>query len=84
METVGTGSTTGIPVYTGAFDGIYFASTSTSPTGNLYVCGNAGGNATLYRVPISANVMGAASAMGTAMSTANTTCSPVTEFENAA
>lgn len=83
METVGTGSTTGIPVYTGAFDGIYFASNSTSPTGNLYVCGNAGGNATLYRVPISANVMGAASAMGTAMSTANTTCSPVTEFENA-
>jgi len=82
METVGTGSTTGIPVYTGAFDGIYFASTPTSPTGNLYVCGNAGGNATFYRVPISGNALGAPSAVSTALSTATTTCSPVTEFEN--
>jgi hypothetical protein len=78
---VGTGSGT-LSIYSGSFDNIYFTSAlSSSPTGNLYVCGNAGGNATLYRVPIAANIMNAtSSAMTTALSTANTTCSPVTEF----
>jgi len=67
----------------GSFDNIYFTSAnSASPTGNLYVCGNPGGNATLYRVPITANVMGTASVMTTAMSTASTTCSPITEISN--
>jgi hypothetical protein len=69
--------------FDGTFDNIYFTSAnSASPTGNLYVCGNPGGNATLYRIPITANVMGTASAMATAMSTAGTTCSPATEILN--
>ena len=46
--TLGVGSNTGIPVYSGTFDNIY--QIAASPTGNLYACGNAGGNATLYRV----------------------------------
>jgi hypothetical protein len=73
----------GATFFDGTFDNIYFnAANSASPTGNFYVCGNPGGNATLYRVPITANVMGAASAMATAMSTASTTCSPVAEIFN--
>ncbi len=80
--TIGTGSTGGT-VFAGTFDNIYFTSAnSASPTGNLYVCGNAAGNATLYRIPITANAMGTASAMATAMSTLSTTCSPVTEILN--
>jgi len=80
--TIGAGSSGGT-VFAGTFDNIYFTSSnSASPTGNLYVCGNAAGNATLYRIPITANVMGTASAMATAMSTASTTCSPVTEILN--
>ena len=82
--TLGVGSTTGVPVYSGNFDNLYFTSSATSPTGNLYVCGNAGGNATLYRIPIASNVMSAASGVATPLSTANTTCSPVTEFLNGA
>ena len=88
----GSGSSTtlgsGVPAagatfFSGTFDNIYFTTAnSASPTGNLYVCGNPGGNATLYRIPITANVIGTASAMGTAMSTAPTTCSPVTEIFN--
>ena len=51
-----------------------------SPSGNLYVCGNTAGNATLYGIPITANAMGSASAMATTLSTSNTTCSEVTEI----
>jgi hypothetical protein len=81
---LGTGvAAAGNTFFAGSFDNIYFTSAnSASPTGNLYVCGNPGGNATLYRVPITANVMGTPSAMATAMSTAGTTCSPVTEILN--
>jgi hypothetical protein len=82
--TIGTGSTTsGIPVYSGSFDALYFAA---APTGNLYVCGNAGGNAQLWRIPIttSTNALGTPVAITTTLSTAGTTCSPVTEFQNGA
>lgn len=81
---LGTGvAAAGNSFYDGSFDNIYYSSAnSASPTGNLYVCGNPGGNATLYRVPITANVMGTPSAMATAMSTASTICSPVTEILN--
>ena len=50
----------------GAFDNIYFTSEDScgdsgcTPTGNLYVGGNTVGPATLYQIPITANVMGAA------------------------
>jgi hypothetical protein len=79
---VGTGTGGAVPIFSGTFDNIYFTSAnSATPSGNLYVCGNAGGNATLYRVPIALNVMnGTSSAMATALSTANVSCSPVTEF----
>ena len=82
--TVGAGSTTsGIPVYSGSFDALYFAAAT---TGNLYVCGNAGGNAQLWRIPITTatNTLGSAVAITTTLSTASTTCSPVTEFQNGA
>lgn len=83
MKTVGTGSTAGVPLYSGAFDNIYFTSANpASPTGNLYVCGDTGGNATLYRVPIASNALGTPVAITTTLSTATTTCSPVTEFLN--
>ena len=79
---VGTGSTTtGTPVYSGSFDAIYFASADPSPSGNLYVCGNAGGDPTLYRIPINSNAFGTVST-GPVLTTGAATCSPVTEFEN--
>ncbi len=43
-------------MYAGAFDHIYLA--AAGPTGNLYFCGNPAGEVTLYRIPITANVMG--------------------------
>ena len=80
--TIGAGSTTtGVPVYSGSFDALYFAAAT---TGNLYVCGTAGGNAQLWRIPIttSSNMMGTPVGLTTSLSTAATTCSPVTEFKN--
>jgi hypothetical protein len=83
--TVGTGSTTGVTVFSGTFDNIYFSSaTSSNPSGNLYVCGNAGGQPQLYRIPIASNAMGTPVAITTTLATASTTCSPVSEFLNGA
>jgi hypothetical protein len=84
MVTVGTGSTTGVPLYSGSFDNIYYTSANpASPSGNLYVCGNTGGNATLYRVPIASDAFSTPIVgLTTTLSTATTTCSPVTEFLN--
>ena len=79
---IGTGSTTGVAVYSGAFDAIYLKSAD-PPSGNIYVCGNAGGDPTLYRIPIASNAFGTVST-GPVLTTAATTCSPVTEFENVA
>lgn len=81
--TVGTGSTTGIPLFAGTFDNVYFTSSSSSPSGNLYVCGNTSGDATLYQVPITSNAIAASGTSVLALSTANTTCSPVTEIFSA-
>ena len=81
---VGTGSTTGVPLFAGTFDNLYFASDgSGNPSGNLYVCGNTGGDATLYQVGITSNAMATSSTSVLAVSTANTTCSPVTEIFSA-
>jgi hypothetical protein len=79
MVAVGTGSTTGVPLYSGSFDNIYFTG---GPTGNIYVCGTTGGDAQLWRIPItvSSNALGTPVAITTTLSTATTTCSPVTEF----
>ncbi|MGA2859908.1 MAG: hypothetical protein ABSE40_23820 [Candidatus Sulfotelmatobacter sp.] len=78
-STVGTGSTTGVPLFAGTFDNLYFTSSDTSPSGNLYVCGNTAGDATLYQVGITTNTMALSGTSGPALSTAGTTCSPVTE-----
>ena len=82
--TVGTASTTGVPVFSGAFDNTYFTSSNaSSPTGNLYVCGNAGMAPTLYQVPISGNTMAGTSVLVAAVGgTSGTQCSQVTEIYN--
>ncbi len=90
-ETIGTASTGNgttpiIPVFAGTFDNAYFTSTGgnppgSSPSGNLYVCGNTSGDPTLYQVPIASNAMGTAGSVA-AVSSRKTTCSPVTEVYN--
>jgi len=77
---VGTGSLGG-SLYSGTFDNAYFTSTAASPTGHLWVCGNSGGNPTLYPISITSGTMatGAITA-GPVVSATATPCSPVTEF----
>jgi len=78
---IGTGGS-GVPVFAGTFDNAYFTSANgSSPSGNLYVCGDTSGDPTLYQVPISGNVMGTVGTVA-AVATAGTTCSPVTEVYN--
>ncbi len=67
------------PLYIGAFDTAY--ENSSNATGKLYVCGNTGGNPTLYQVRLAAGVFGTVNAL-TALSTANTPCSPVSHALN--
>ena len=85
---IGTASTTGIPVFAGTFDNLYINSSGgtppgSSPSGNLYVCGDTStsGDATLYQVQIVSNVM-TTSGTSRPVSSAATTCSPVTEVYN--
>jgi hypothetical protein len=80
--TIGTASTTGVPVFAGDFDNVYFNSTGSSPSGNIYVCGNTSADATLYQLRITANAMAASGTAVLAVSTGNTTCSPVTEVDS--
>jgi hypothetical protein len=70
------------PLYVGAFDSTYL--NSINATGNIYVCGNTGGQPTLYQVPIVAAALGTPNA-GPALSTTGTNpaCSPVTDIYNA-
>ncbi|MFZ1010608.1 MAG: hypothetical protein WAN65_27460, partial [Candidatus Sulfotelmatobacter sp.] len=71
--------TTPSPMYIGSFDSTY--ESSTTATGNLYVCGNTGGKPTLYQIPIKAGSMGTP-ATGPVLTSATTTCSPVTDILN--
>ncbi len=71
--------TTPNPMYIGAFDSTY--ESSTTATGNLYVCGNTGGKPTLYQIPIKAGAPGAA-VTGPVLASATTACSPVTDILN--
>ena len=74
-------TTTPLPVYDGDFDNTYY--NSSNATGNLYVCGNAGGNPTLYQVHISAGTFPTNNVLtGPSVAGANITCSPVTEVYN--
>jgi hypothetical protein len=83
-STIGTASTTGVTLFAGTFDNLYFTSSSgSSPSGNLYVCGNTSADATLYQVRITSNAIAASGTSVLAVSTGNTTCSPVTEVFSA-
>jgi hypothetical protein len=69
------------PMYLGAFDNSYI--TSTTSTGNLYVCGNTGADPTLYRVPIAAAVFGTPSSIDNLTPAADTpACSSITDIVN--
>jgi hypothetical protein len=81
---VGSSTPTGTvpsPLYIGAFDSTY--ENSVNATGNLYVCGNTGGDPVLYQVAITSGAFGTVSA-GPVLSTsfAVTPCSPVTDVLN--
>jgi len=71
--------TTPNPMYIGSFDSTY--ESSTTATGNLYVCGNTGGKPTLYQIPIKAGAPGTA-VTGPVLASATTACSPVTDILN--
>jgi hypothetical protein len=66
------------PLYEGALDSAY---ESSGAAGNLYVCGNTGGDPTVYQVQIAAGAMGSV-LTGPVLSTAATGCSPVTDVLN--
>ena len=68
------------PLYIGTFDTAYENSVG-PPTGNLYVCGNTGGDPVLYQVGITAGALGTVSA-GAVLSASGTPCSPVTDILN--
>jgi hypothetical protein len=68
------------PLYIGGFDSSYYS--STNATGNLYVCGNTGGAATLYQIPFFAGVPGASTAITVLSSSSTASCSPVTDVPN--
>jgi hypothetical protein len=77
--TLGTGSTSGVPVYAGSFDNLYYSGSA----GHFYVCGNAGGDPTLYQITVSsAGIVSGTANAGAALATAATTCGPVIEFYN--
>jgi len=69
------------PLYIGGFDSTY--KNSVDATGNLYVCGNTGGDPVLYQVAIADGDFVTASA-GPVLSTSltPTPCSPVTDIFN--
>ena len=76
---LGTGSTTGVEVYSGNFDNAYYGGSA----GHFYVCGNAGGDPTLYQVTVSsAGVASGTAKASAALTTAATKCGPVTEIYN--
>ena len=69
------------PMYIGGFDSAYYS--SSTATGNLYVCGNTGAVPTLYGIPFVAGTPGTSaiiSSLATAGSTAR--CSSVTDIPN--
>ncbi len=70
------------PLYIGAFDSTYQSSVD-PPTGNLYVCGDTGLDAILYRVPITAGSFGTVVPIVATTTAANhRTCAPVTDISN--
>ncbi len=77
---VGASSGTPEPLYVGALDGAY--ENSADASGNLYVCGNTGGDPTLYQVQITSGGVLGTVVTGPVLSGSNTGCSPVTDVFN--
>ena len=75
---------TSIPIYAGTFDNTYYLNEGATPTGTIWICGNPGGNPTLYAVTILNGTMTSATAGPKVSSATGTsaTCSPVSEFYN--
>jgi len=81
---VGSSTVTGTtpnPLHDGDFDSTY--KNSVNATGNLYVCGNTGGNPILYQVPIALGLFGTVSALTPVSNSSTAPCSPVTDIANA-
>ena len=78
---VGASATTPNSLYEGELDSAY--ENSTGASGNLYVCGNTGGQPTLYQVHIAAGSVVSPAVAGPVLTATTTTgCSPVTDFLN--
>jgi hypothetical protein len=78
---VGASVTTPNPLYEGELDSAY--ENSTNASGNLYVCGNTGGQPTLYQVHITSGGFLDPAVPGPVLTATTTTgCSPVTDFLN--
>ncbi|HXW14272.1 MAG TPA: hypothetical protein VEN79_07160, partial [Terriglobia bacterium] len=67
-------------LYAGNFDNAYYS--SINGTGNLYVCGDNGGDATVYQIPVSAGVMSATANPGPVLTSGTDQCSPGSEIYN--
>lgn len=79
----GTALAAGFPMYLGAFDNSYYTSANT--TGSLYVCGQEGGRAQLFKIPITFGFMSPPSTWGLlagVFPNVNIPCSPITEVFN--
>lgn len=93
-RTIGRGEIAGRFQRIGQFDDAYWSSNPTSPTGNLYVCGSGPDNGTsrqptVYRIPITANVMGTPVALASLTSLPTSgqigaSCSPISMIKNGA
>jgi hypothetical protein len=70
-----------VSLYAGSFDNAYYSSVS-SNAGNLYVCGNTGGNPTLYQITITNTGAMGTVATGPEIATVIVTCSPIAEIYN--
>jgi hypothetical protein len=77
VSTLGTCSNA-LPLYAGDFDNAYYS----GGAGHLYVCGNIGGNPTLYQINVSSTGTLGTVTTGPNVASATTTCSPVVEFYN--
>ena len=77
-QTINVGTGGANRVHSGTFDNAFYS----GGAGHLYVCGNAGGNPTLYQIAVSSTGILGAVNTGPSLATAPTSCSPVTEVYN--
>ena len=74
----------GFPIYIGSFDNSYY--TSANATGSLYVCGQTGGKAYLFKIPIGFGFMSptpiSEGQFAGLIAPGNVPCSPITEVFN--